>query len=139
MARALRAVLLWLMTMAIPVQGMAAFAAPVCAPGHHHAVHEAAHAAVAAHGAHAGVPEGMHASDHRPAAEAVTDSGPDAAGSGHDMLGCCSATCSMAMLVAMPTLLSDPMPAAAPLHPLHARYRGVTLAGLDRPPKLSLA
>lgn len=148
MFRGLRTIVMWLIALTIPLQGVAAATMPLCAPSHH-----------AAASAKAGGPDGPmaqlpladaadpHALHKRTATHHTDDSahhGSAAHGkagqSGHDVLKCCSATCSMAAVTSVPSLAArSPQRSPNPLHPVASRYRGVTLDGLDRPPRRFLA
>jgi hypothetical protein len=135
---------MWLMAVAIPVQGMAAAVMPLCPPNHHADVqlHPPEHLA---HGHGADSAQGVsmnHAAHHAAAAEPMDIEHHEGAGhaepglSGHGTLKCCSAACSMAAAMT-PELVTWPRARApAPLHPAAHFYRGVTPDGLERPPKL---
>jgi hypothetical protein len=162
MARALRAVLLWLMMLALPVQGFAAAAMAGCAPGHAGSGPLAADVGAAGHGTtaqrhvhHHTAAIGQAAGEgqvhhvmavdvrdvpqqHGHAADTVAAGDQDSV-AGHDMLKCCSVTCSMVALTDQATVIAPQAHAAAPLHPLASHYGGVTLAGPERPPKSILA
>ena len=150
MAHGSRLVLMWLMTLAVSVQGVAAYAMPLCPPSHHMAA-KSQHLASAQAADHHG--DGMSGLDrppmqagesqHRMAAghahshgmeAAHAPEGADTPVSGHDMLSCCSANCSMVGMTAV--LPRQPSQAASPrpVQPMASLYSGVALAGLDRPP-----
>ena len=155
MARVLQTIVLWLVTLAIPAQGMAAVAMSACVSGHHGAQTPAVEVHASGHAMHAGgevrigapvqapsplahdhhAPGGALHDSAGPAVQGLADDAGDAVG--HDMLKCCSA-CTMAALTTQTTLASPQVHAVAPLHPLSSRYRGVTLAGPERPPKAPL-
>jgi hypothetical protein len=154
------------MMLALPVQGMAAAAMAGCAPGHpmaglmggevraaghaghaqptgHHGAGPIGPAVVAGHAHHAMAgdehPAAAHAAQLAESAMAGIMDGEQDGASGHDMLKCCSVTCSMVALTGQATVASPQVHAVAPLHPLASHYRGVTLAGPERPPKPLLA
>lgn len=138
---------MWLMALAIPVQGMASVQMPLCAPALE-AVAAAAHAP-AVQADHTG--HGMHASaDHHHAPDQprahdgdlsghVGHDGNQSGHAGHGALKCCSVACSMAVM-AIPGLLAQVQATASNVLPLVAQlHPGITPAGLDRPPKRLLA
>lgn len=161
MPRITKAIVMWLIALTIPLQGMAAVAMPSCAPAHHGAAaervsiaaddghahahtHDHAMAGVAATAATAATAN--MATPHHAAANPMTaatqahGAGSDkSSDAGHPMLKCCSAACAMAAVLppSLPERLKLRSP--APLQPLAQFYRGVTPDGLDRPPKSILA
>ena len=167
MSRRFRAFVWWLIAVAIPVQGMAAIVMPLCAPSPFVMVTEAASDHVNGPMAHdhpmAPVVVGMvhmdhaqapayapeHPSEHAPdhvhamAAHGGGHSTPpdtDHAGhSGHGMLKCCSAGCSMAACFDSSPAEPARAPSIAPAQPGVSAYTGVILDGLDRPPRHHLA
>lgn len=127
---------MWLIALALPVQGMAAAIMPLCPPSHHAApvslVESPAAAITTAQ--HPSMHDGMGAHHASDASHADPQDGEAAAGS-HHMLKCCSAACSMAAFTVSSLAVRVQQRSPAPLHPLASHYRGVTLDGLDRPPK----
>jgi hypothetical protein len=135
MSRVVKTVVMWLIALAIPAQGMAAVVMPFCSPTHHmdtrvrldphtaHRSHAAGMAAQADHEMHQG--------------PAATPDGVKPAG--HPMLKCCSAACAMAAVI--PQTLAQHVRARPPLpqQPVARLHPGVTPEGLDRPPKTVLA
>ena len=152
MSRRLRAIVLWLIAVAIPLQGIAAIVMPVCGPGQFataagaafaRAGGEALHAHRVAHDTgilgDAGVPRHGHAM-HSHAASGITALDAGHAGhAGHGMLKCCSAGCSMAACSAPSLATHTRVPSIAPVPSEAIFYPGVILDGLDRPPRLLLA
>jgi hypothetical protein len=148
MSRVVRSLVLWLIALAIPLQGMAGGIMLHCAPTQQAAgspglSHGVAHAPAAqtmaglsAHAMHHGAVEHMLA-DH----PGQDDDGLHGAGgqSGHNMLKCCSAACSMAAGVVPNLAVQAQARSPAPRQPVAQFYRGVALDGLDRPPKTPLA
>jgi hypothetical protein len=151
MAHGFRLVLMWLMTLAVSVQGVVAYAMPLCPPSHQMAA-QSQHLGTALAAGHHGhgmaglerlqmqAGESHHgmAAGHVHSQDMETPHAPDGADapvSGHDMLSCCSANCSMVGLTVV--LPRQPSQAASPrpVHPMASLYSGVALAGLDRPPK----
>jgi hypothetical protein len=146
MRSCIRAVVLWLVILAIPAQSMAMLSMPWCASSHHASVQHAPVAASAvpaaavdrgaghAHAGHGGI---MHPSVK---ADVGAASGPALAGDAdHDMLGCCSATCAVAVL-GVASAVASVLPVTAGLaQAVASQYRGVTLDGLERPPRPLLA
>jgi hypothetical protein len=144
----IHSVVLWLIFLAIPVQGIAAVVVPLRAPAHHagmaetegHAsgtqladMHAPAAAGAAAH-QDAAVKSAMHADHHEDKAGGGSDH------SGHPMLKCCSAACAMAGVMPAATATIRPLTGStAPLTFLARFYISVTPDGLDRPPKYFLA
>jgi hypothetical protein len=146
MSSVFRAVLMWLIALTLPMQGMGAVVMPQCPPAHHtvpvafdlFADHQSADSPMAA--------PVNHATHHGEAADQAAGAGHDVGAthgesghSGHGMLKCCSATCSMAAVTAPSLGARTQLRSPAPLQPLVPLYRGVTADGLDRPPKLFLA
>ena len=152
--------------LALPVQGMAAAAMAGCAPGHpiaglmggdvraaghgdhaqqtgHHRAEPIGPAAAAGHVHHATAgdehPSAARAAHLADSGTAGVMDGEQDSAAGHDMLKCCSLTCSMVALTDQATLIAPQAHAVAPLHPLASHYGGVTLAGPERPPKTLLA
>lgn len=156
-----RLLLLWLMAVTIPLQGIAAATAMAhCAPApqragsvegdamhsgghtrHDHpvqveggsALDAQPHAQPEAH-AHADVDAvAAGAADHGP------ERGADSAGhTGHSTLKCCSAVCALAMPVAQQLAVRSPVRAPAPTWPAALFAQGVVLDGLERPPRQAL-
>jgi hypothetical protein len=143
----LRIVVMWLIALAIPLQGMAAVAMPPCPPAHHPDMSAAFDqlveqadavgpmAVAADHAMHDGVAASQDDGDPVEAAGLSGHSGH----SGHSMLKCCSAACAMAAVVTSDLALQLHARSPAPLHPVAQFYRGAPPDGLDRPPKPVLA
>ncbi|MDH4053146.1 MAG: hypothetical protein OEU93_16360 [Rubrivivax sp.] len=132
MLRFVKVVAMWLIALAIPVQGMAAVVMPLCAPAHHadlQAVGAKVAAADLAQHHHAGM---THAA---PTDQDAGAAGDDAGHIGHPMLKCCSAACAMAAVMPANLDVRAQARSPAPQHPVAQIYRGITPDGLDRPPK----
>lgn len=158
MHRALRVLLVWVMAIAIPVQGLAAAAMLSCGPSHARMMQGLLHGAQAAapghghghgpalstaadHGAHHG-----HAAPHQAAPSPAAEPAPtaDAAGSAApqaDAFSCsaCAACCAM---LALPAGSVQPQ-AVVPAHPerdaLVVPVASPPPDGLDRPPRATRA
>jgi hypothetical protein len=137
-----RTLVLWLSLLSIPVQGMAAVVMPLCpiAPSSgmsvdvdRPAVHIGAIGSTSATADHT-----MH---HGAVSPGLADAGHDgsASPSGHGMHKSCSASCAMVTVATPSAIPRTPVPSLAPLQPAVQIYAGVTLDGLDRPPKHLLA
>jgi hypothetical protein len=155
MFRVFRTVVMWLMALAMPLQGLAAAVAPLCeAAGHTPAAIAAFHPAVtlAASVLQAGVQSvdshHGHSGHHTAAPSQMGHSAghadqADHAGRsdhvGHGGHACCSAASSVASVFTSDLFARQPAPTLAPAAPAVQRYQGVVLDGLDRPPRLLLA
>ena len=146
MFRSLRILVLLLLALALPLQGIAATTMRFCLPVHP-AIPAAAVAQHAAHGhgnaAHDGahhhaVADGDqdHAGHAPPSAVDVSDAPIDTAAS-----GTCSvcAACSAAALPQMALPLLADAPEIHLAQPLFEAHAGLTPGGLERPPRSSLA
>lgn len=142
-------VLLCLIALAIPMQGMAAVAMAMCAPSHR-AVMAGAPERLAEAPSMRSHADGAHSHRMPHAAQSAFDGGtsvaphdaaPDgqAGHAGHGTVKCCSATCTMVALTSLTLVASAKVEASLPLHPVAQIYQGVTPDGLERPPKLFLA
>lgn len=154
MSKTVRALLLWCLALAIPLQGMATVVMPLCSAmgstslttsfmGHPLALTAAAQtqtqASHAEHAMHHGMAHEVgHDSTQAGAQPEVNHDGHDGHTS-HGMLKCCSATGSLAVLsnISLPAQGMLPMP--APLASTAQLPAGVIPDGLDRPPQDSLA
>lgn len=152
MSRSFRALVLWLIAVAIPVQGIAAIVMPLCMPAPFVMLTDAVLVPASGQAMHghraapdAGVMEHADEGDHGHAVAAHGSNGsiaPDAdhAGhTGHGMLKCCSAACSMVACVAPGVATQARAPSLAPVQSEASLYPGIILDGLDRPPRLLLA
>ncbi len=157
MRRVVRAFLVWVMVIALPVQGMAASAMLFCGPGHgrtgqepashapavasHHTAGHGHDLAATDHGAHA---PAVHAAPHSGASEpsaASSSDGADGLFPHHGKFSCssCAACCSALALPASFSLPETPGPA----HPLRTSAEAPVASHqpdrLDRPPRTVLA
>jgi len=156
MSRIYRALLLWLVTIAIPLQGMAAVVMPLCVTELPVAVSNGVlnrtaakmlneHSALAdvkapgqmlesGHGHGHGHAHGPAADGHGASSTATPDAG-QSGHSGHSMLKCCSAACSMAVYFSPSVAKHSRMPSLAPEQVEATFCPDVFLDGLDRPPR----
>ena len=118
-----RLLAIWLLALALPLQGQAALAMGFCGPAHHQAMLPAQSSDCLDHGV---------ASASSPLEQAVAaDADADSAGS----CSACSACCQMAAVGVAPPLF-NPVEAALPaLTLIQPAREGVLLAGLERPPR----
>lgn len=145
-----RALLVWVMVIALPVQGVAASAMLFCGPGHgrtvqgpasHHAAGHGHDMAATDHGAHT---HSVHAVAHSAGSEpsvANPSDGADGLFPHHGKFSCssCAACCSALALPASFSLPETPGPA----HPLRTSLEAPVASHqpdrLDRPPRTVLA
>jgi hypothetical protein len=123
MRRLFRAFLMWMVMLAVPLQGIAATTMLLCGPGHGGASHASAEPATHVHG------------DHRDADAADETSGLETKGKCSACASCCSA---VALLAGLPTLPAAE-PAAGPRAAVEPGFEGVVADGLKRPPRTVLA
>jgi hypothetical protein len=150
MLRKLRILLMWLVALAVPVQGFAAASMLGCGPGHHgttgaqaHAgpMHE--HASGTSQHAH-GVDLDGDSSSHHPDASAAAAHGdtPEAPAEGKSGAGSCSACASCCLAAALPaTALSFEASSVADFIALSIPRSPASFFtdGPERPPRLVLA
>lgn len=136
-----RCLLIWLMALAVPLQGMAAASLRHCMPAH-----ERTHGDGTPHAeghAHAGPSHGLHAADS--AADSAAGTGQDAAphqAADGFKAGKCSAcaACCVALGLPAPTVQVPVVPADAFIAILRtAAPPSFVPGGLDRPPRPDLA
>lgn len=135
-----RSLVMWLIALAIPVQGMAAVATPPCPPAHHSHGSPSPHRHVGHHDAASPAAQAVdHATDHGAGPAQHVASAPDETGhAGHSMLECCSA--AGAMYGVMPPSFAAWVPACSrPPQAVEPLRLGIAPDGLDRPPKPNLA
>lgn len=130
MTSLVRGLLICLIALALPVQGIAAATLRFCGPGHEpqaRVVDSAAH--------------GHHAANGLATAPAADGAGQAAEGAqaGHLKCSVCAACCMGSALPASPLTLPVVEPVVEPSAPVPARYVGPDGAGLERPPKPELA
>jgi len=154
MASTYRAFMLWLIAIALPLQGIAAVEMQMCTPaaaavvtlgGSHQAepvlgrvVQFHAHATAKVSGHAHGHGHGQPTTDH-PATYPVVSDLDDSGHLGHGMLKCCSAACSLAAYFSPSVAKHSRMPSLAPEQVGATFYPDVFLDGLDRPPRSFLA
>lgn len=142
MASAFRYVLVWLLSLAIPAQGVAAATMLHCGPSHH----RQAQAAAAVHDQHAGhhAASVSHNGAHEHVATATAGETTDGASSSlgssdQGKCGACANCCSaFAIPVAAPTLAEVSSPTLR-FPPLPLAFEPVDIDGLKRPPRSALA
>lgn len=149
MFRSFRLLMVWLMAVAIPLQGMAATAVmQLCMPSHTAGSVDPALLQADAHSMHthpvssdADATKQLHGQGKAfDPPDLRLDPGSDSAGhSSHGMLKCHSAGFSIAGFVASALSTRIQVRSPAPARPEALLYQGVILDGLDRPPKLPLA
>jgi hypothetical protein len=155
MPHRLRTALMWLLLLALPLQGFAAATMLTCGPNHHRLPVHAAAASVHDHGHDHGNGNGQHhahAHEHAPApaqadAEAAVDVAADRAPSSHAMdqgakskskCSACAACCIGAALPAAALVFAPFDAATAPVGSAPASRVGFFTDGPDRPPRLHL-
>jgi len=154
MSRTYRALLLWLIAIAIPLQGLAAVVWPLAMSGVSIPVanggsnRAGAEAMDGVHGHQQGHQPGhqqahqqeqAHPAAGHGAGNAATPDVDPPCHSGHSMLKCCSAACSLLAYIPPSLAKHSPMPSVAPVQAEAAFCPDVFLDGLDRPPKRFLA
>lgn len=136
MRSGLRVLLLWVMVLAMPVQGMAANLMLFCSPGHGHmglagVTHEM-------HAGHAdqGLPD-CHGSGSTDATAVADPAQPTP----HGQFGCsaCAACCAMLAIPARPVVPAQPEPAQPVASASPASLPSHLPDGLDRPPRAAAA
>ena len=150
MLRKLRILLMWLIALAVPVQGFAAASMLGCGPGHQGTMTAGAHS-VAPHEHRSATPQHTHdaglegdASDHHPDPSAAAKRGgaTDAQAAGPSGAGSCSACASCCLAAALPaTMLSfraDPVADFIAL-PMPRSLASFFTDGPERPPRPVLA
>ena len=151
MRATLRIVLMWMLVLAIPAQGVAAATMLHCRPGHHPApVSKAVAAEHAAHGhvsrfERADAAEANTVRNHA-AADAPSVSAPDNvpdlskfSKQAQQKCSACASCCSAFALISMPALLPDPDPAKTVVAIAQAWAASVVIDGPERPPRSFLA
>jgi hypothetical protein len=131
MTRVVRSLFLWLLVLALPVQGWAAAAMASCS--HHHGA--ASHAAVVGHGANAQVDHGQAPADADETGHGDTEAAP---ASPHT----CSACAACCTVGALPSpVLTVPADAAAPtvFAALQPTVGAFAADGPERPPRQACA
>jgi hypothetical protein len=156
MSRTYRALLLWLIAIAIPFQGIAAIAMSLCAPAlsvvlksgtPDRAEVEAMHrrsatsdpktsSQMSEHGHWQG--QAHSAVDPDASKTAVPDL-EQSGHAGHSMLKCCSAACSLVAYMPPSLTKHSRVPSPAPSQAEATFYPDVFLDGLERPPRNFLA
>jgi hypothetical protein len=153
MSPVLRTFLMWLMMLAIPVQGFAASAMLHCGPGHQRQQQQAAHAIGGpatggheAHAAHHAGHDGQHAqAAHHGISAAAGDSASVASADGADggtspplsaaKCSACAYCCHSLAIMVTPHTIGVATPDSAPEAAVPPRVEATVLDGLDRPPR----
>jgi hypothetical protein len=144
MARFVRTLLIWLMVLAIPAQGLAAATRAFCGPNYHSGGSARAEASetVSSHSHHGAAPS-VHESDSSGAtAEAIAGEAPDTSKSGSGTKQKCSACASCCSVGAIPTSWPHvPATDAAPtvFTAVVPTVDAFAAGGPDRPPRHVLA
>lgn len=148
MSRALRTILLWVMALAMPVQGMAASVMQFCGPGHARVLQgfvpaERQGTAVHDHGpGHHHPAVGSVRDPATPAAHSAAVDEPSGSASAHHGKYSCSACAACCSMMAMPSGFALPLRpelaselSPSPPVPVQSHLPD----GLDRPPRVHLA
>jgi hypothetical protein len=129
----LRIALIWLLTMVIPVYGMASATMLLCSPAGHIAPPASAshdnHASM--HGEHAQADQRAHHGSDQTAAD-DTAAMPHHAG---QKCSACASCCSGVALPGVTLALTGPDPASAEFPPLLASVLDLVMPGPERPPR----
>lgn len=131
-----RCLLIWLMALAVPMQGMAAASLRHCLPSH-----QRSGTLLAAGHSQTGPSHGHHATDSAAGAGAAHDAGPDKTADGHKA-GKCSAcaACCVALGLPAPAVRVPVVPADSFIAILRTEAPPSFVPGrLDRPPRRTLA
>lgn len=132
MSSFVRRLLIWLLALALPAQGIAAATMQFCGPGHQPQVRQLESGAHEHHGAHG------HAAALA-ADGAGKHQGANLAQLGKLKCSVCAACCMATALPASPLTLPVVEPVVERTAFMPARYVGPEGAGLERPPRLALA
>jgi hypothetical protein len=142
MFRRFHSVMMWLLLLALPLQGFAAATMLHCGPNHHRMSEASAPTASHDPAAHRHHTEGTAADPHAPASVAVADPGAWP----HDLgtlakfkCSACAACCMGAALPAAALVFPASARAIAPAFFVPASHVGFFTDGPDRPPRLFLA
>lgn len=158
MSRAVRAFLVWVMAIAMPVQGMAASAMLFCGPSHermmqrlvvdapamasHHGAGAGHDHAATDHGEHRHAAHAAHADAVAPDPAAEADADGAGGMSPHHAQFNCSACAACCFMLALPASFALPE-AVSPVHAVHPPPAAPVAShppdGLDRPPRTVLA
>ena len=135
----LRSLLVWLMALALPLQGVAAVGMQACGPMHEHAgpvaaaAHEAGHRHAAAHSVH----DDVHGHAHTAAVE-LPPADAELPAAGHQC-GACAACCPAVALPSEVAFTAAPGGRADVIASVPARLASFVPPGLERPPRAILA
>lgn len=135
-----RLLLLWLLVLLLPLQGMAMSAMTWCGPAgggaevrHHHQPAAADHPAAHDHHGH----QGHEAATLDKASPALaSDQAHAEATATHLLKACCGAACTMAFAITSAPCDTDQARPPTPLQAVVGLHPGVVLDGLDRPPQV---
>ncbi len=137
-----RSAVMWLLLLALPLQGFAAATMLNCGPNHHQMWEASIGTPAAAH-EHSGHADHQHPMDRADPGPTAASSAPDDAGSPVQQLGDltqfkCSACAACCMGAALPTAaltFQSPPPTVAPGVSVLASHVGFLTDGPDRPPR----
>jgi hypothetical protein len=141
MSRLIRCLLVWLLALALPLQGVAAASMRHCAPAgdavHGQAAQAGGHGLSSAPHAH----QADHGAAHGHAAAAAADQAEDAPATALPEAKCsaCAACCAALGLPAVGVKLPSPPGADDVARPAPAGVDSFVANGLDRPPRLPRA
>ena len=128
-----RVLLMWLLAVALPVQGVTAATMQFCGPGHHPQTQQV-QAAGHVHGAAHDEADGHHAGSASKAAAAS-----DPAQHGQQKCSACAACCAGSALPPAAIVLPVVKPAIERVTVVPSAYVGPDVAGLEKPPRSNLA
>lgn len=135
----LRSLFVWLLALALPLQGIAAAGMQACGPTHGHtgpvaaSVHDAGHGHAGAHPVHGDV----HGEAHAPAV-GHPSAGAELPAAGHQC-GACAACCPAVALPSVLVLPAAPASESLVIASVPARLASFVPPGLERPPRALLA
>ena len=135
----LRSLLVWLMALALPLQGIAAAGMQACGPTHGHTgpVVASAHESVHGHAAMRSVHGDVHGEAHAPALQHPS-ADTELPAAGHQC-GACAACCPAVALPAALVLPAVPLSETVVIPAAPARLASFVPPGLERPPRAILA
>lgn len=153
-----RTLLVWLLALALPLQGATAATMALCGPGHHTGTRalEAGPAIDLARAAPLRSHDGLHGHMHG-TSQAAHEHHHQAAGAGHDQAGgdasdadldaqskadtcsVCAACCSLAVMASGPKALPVAEFAAAVFPPIDCSVDAFATKGPERPPRIDFA
>jgi hypothetical protein len=144
MNRLIKTLLIWLLMLAIPAQGIAAGMQLSCGPMHHGASMDKTHAAPHSHDQTSAGDDHQHHDHHDMAQQADdTAASSDVADAGSTHAGTCSACAACCVGAAMVSSTLNVLPhdgnVSTTVATLSASFTGFIPAGLERPPRVFLS